>query len=200
MKTEIEVKFLNVDHDEIRQKLKDAGGKLVTPMRDMRRALFETPEMRERNGFYRLRDEGNKITLTYKEFDSWIGGAIDGAKEIEIEVSDFDATVALLAQNNLEPITYQESRREAWDLNGCEVVLDEWPWIPTYIEIEGESEQLVRDTAALLSFDWADAVFGNVDTIYDREYPNMTERGVIDVPEARFGDPVPKMFLGKGND
>lgn len=196
MKTEIEVKFLNIDHDEVRQKLKDAGGKLVTPMRDMRRALFETPEMRERNAFYRLRDEGGKITLTYKEFDKWIGGTIDGAREIEIEVSHFDDTIALLAQNNLVPITYQESRREAWELNGCEVVLDEWPWIPKYIEIEGDNEQLVRDTAEMLGYDWVDAVFGNVDVIYDREYPNMSVRGVIDIKQARFGDPVPKEFFG----
>lgn len=197
MKTEIEVKFLNVDHDEIRQKLKAAGGTLVTPMRDMRRALFETPDMKARHGFYRLRDEGNKITLTYKQFDA---ESIDGAKEIEIEVSDFQATIDLLAQNDLEPITYQESRREAWEYNGCEVVLDEWPWIPTYIEIEGESEQLVRDTAALLGYDWADAVFGSVDVIYNLEYPNMTIRGVIDLGEGRFGDPVPREFLGESND
>ena len=197
MKTEIEVKFLNVDHDEIRQKLKAAGGRLAAPMRDMRRALFETPDMKARNGFYRLRDEGNKITLTYKQFDS---NSLTGAKEIEIEVSDFQATIDLLAQNDLYPLTYQESRREAWECNGCEVVLDEWPWIPTYIEIEGESEQLVRDTATLLGYDWADAVFGSVDVIYEREYPDMSVRGVIDIKEGRFGDPVPEVFLGKNND
>lgn len=197
MQTEIEVKFLDTDHDEIRQKLTGLGGQLVTPMRNMRRALFETVEMKARNGFYRLRDEGDKITLTYKQFDSWEAGTIYGAKEIEIEVSEFDATIALLGQVNLEPVTYQESRREAWDLNGCEVVLDEWPWIPPYIEIEGASEQLVKDTAALLGFDWSDAVFGNVDVIYEREYPELTNRGVIDIKEVRFGDPVPQAFLGK---
>lgn len=196
MKTEIEVKFLNVDHDKMRQQLTALGGKQVTPMRDMRRSLFETPEMKARNGFYRLRDEGNKITLTYKQFDS---NSLTGAKEIEIEVSDFQATVDLLAQVNLEPITYQESRREAWVINDCEVVLDEWPWIPTYIEIEGGSEQLVKDTAALLGFDWSNAVFGSVDVIYEREYPRMTNRGVIDIPESRFGDPVPKAFLGEAS-
>lgn len=196
MQTEIEVKFLNVNHDEIRQKLKAVGGTLVTPMRDMRRALIETVEMKARNGFYRLRDEGNKITLTYKQFDSWAAGTIHGAKEIEIVVSDFDATLVLLTQVDLEPLTYQESRREAWELHGCEVVLDEWPWIPTYIEIEGESEQLVKDTATLLGFDWSDAVFGSVDVIYEREFPKLTNRGVIDIPEVRFGDPIPAEFLG----
>lgn len=197
MKTEIEVKFLNVDHDAMRQKLQIVGGRLATPMRDMRRALFETPDMKARNGFYRLRDEGDKITLTYKQFDS---NSLTGAKEIEIEVSDFQATVDLLAQNDLEPITYQESRREAWIVNDCEVVLDEWPWIPTYIEIEGASEQIVKDTAALLGFDWKDAVFGSVDVIYEREYPDMTVRGVIDIKESKFGDPVPLVFLGESDD
>ena len=69
MKTEIEVKFLNVDHDKMRQQLTDVGGRLVTPMRDMRRALIETPDMIKREGFIRLRDEGDRITLTYKQFE-----------------------------------------------------------------------------------------------------------------------------------
>lgn len=196
MKTEIEVKFLNVDHDKMRQQLTDVGGRLVTPMRDMRRALIETPDMVKREGFIRLRDEGDRITLTYKQFDD---NSLHGAKEIETVVAGFDEIIAIFEQADLRPHTYQESRREAWEVGGCEVVLDEWPWLPTYIEIEGPSEHAVRDTAAQLGFDWADAVFGSVDVIYNREYPNMTTRGVIDIASVRFGDPVPKAFLGEAS-
>ena len=91
-------------------------------------------------------------------------------------------------------MTYQESKRETWTLGGAEVVIDEWPWINPYIEIEAENEAIVRDVATRLGFDWGDAVFGSVDVIYNKEYPDMTVRGVIDVKEVRFGQPSPAEF------
>lgn len=73
----------------------------------------------------------------------------------------------------------------------AEIVIDEWPWIKPYIEIEADSAQKVKDAAAKLGFDWGEAVFGSVDVIHNRDFPDMTVRGIIDVKEARFSDPSP---------
>ncbi len=43
MKTEFEVKFINVSHDEIRKTLKKIGAGLTQSMRLMKRAIIETP-------------------------------------------------------------------------------------------------------------------------------------------------------------
>lgn len=193
MEQEIEAKFLNVDFEALRTVLKEGGATLQQPMRDMRRALIETEAMAKRDSFIRIRDEGHRTTVTYKQFDK---KAVDGAREIEIVVSDFDSMIEIFRQADRHPMTYQESRREAWELEGCEVALDEWPWIAPYIEIEGPSEAAVKVVAAKLGFEWEDAVFGSVDVIYEREYPHKTNRGVIDIEEVRFGDPIPKEFLG----
>ena len=65
----------------------------------MRRVAIENDFMRtDKDAFLRVRDEGDKVTLTYKQFDSL---SVDGAKEIEVEVSDYDKTVAILAQAGL---------------------------------------------------------------------------------------------------
>lgn len=194
MKTEIEVKFLDVDFDDVRKRLKEAGAHLEQPMRLMRRSLIEEPHHAAVHGFIRIRDEGDKITMTYKQRDDVT--ALHGTKEIEVIVSDFDATVGLLKAAGWPPVTYQESRRETWQLGDAEVVLDEWPWIPPYIEVEAPTEKSVRETAEKLGFVWADAVVGSIDYIYERDFPNMSVRGIIDIKEARFGDPVPKEFLG----
>lgn len=194
METEIEVKFLNVDFEAVRQKLIDIGATCVAPMRFMRRSLIEESHHKEVNGFIRVRDEGDKITMTYKQKDDEF--ALHGTKEIEVEVSDFDKTVKLLKIAGWPPVTYQESKRETWKLEDVEIVLDEWPWIPPYIEIEAPNERLVRKTAEMLGFAWEDAVIGSVDVIYEREYPKLTNRGVIDIKEVRFDDPVPEEFLG----
>lgn len=193
MKTEIEVKFLDVDFADVRARLTQLGGVCEQPMRLMRRALIETPAMREREGFIRVRDEGDKVTLTYKQFHEQ---SLTGAQEFEVVVSDFDTTLAIFAEADLNYHTFQESKRETWQLGDVEVVLDEWPWLNPYIEIEGTSEQSVMDAADRLGFSWEDAVFGSVDVIYRRVYPNMTNRGVIDIKEVRFDDLVPPEFLG----
>ena len=69
MATEIEAKFLDIDHDEIRAKLAAAGAQLEVPMRLMRRQLFDYPDGRlqhANHGRLRIRDEGSQVTLTYK--------------------------------------------------------------------------------------------------------------------------------------
>lgn len=195
MQTEIEVKFLDVDFEKVRAKLNEAGAHLEQPMRLMRRSLIEEPHHAAVHGFIRIRDEGDKITMTYKQRDDV--SAMHGTKEVEVVVSDFDATIKLFEAAGWPPVTYQESRRETWRLGDAEIVLDEWPWIPPYIEVEAPSEESVRKASEKLGFVWSEALVGSVDSIYHRDFPNMSIRGIIDIKEARFGDPVPPQFLGE---
>lgn len=149
--------------------------------------------MKQNNAFVRVRDEGNKVTMTYKQFDA---ASVDGAKEYEVTVGDFDETVKLLSASGLEPGSLQESRREVWLLDGVEIVLDEWPWLNPYIEIEGQSEKAVVAAAAKLGFSWDDAIFGDVMAAYRAQYPGTAEEDRIgDLPIVRFGDPRPKIFV-----
>jgi adenylate cyclase class 2 len=81
-------------------------------------------------------------------------------------------------------------------LDDAEIVIDEWPWIDPYIEIEGEDEASVRAAAEQLGLDWSEAEFGHIDAVYEKKY-EFTDgiRGVIDIHEVRFGDPVPAEFI-----
>lgn len=194
MKTEIEAKFLNVDFDEIRAKLTELGATLEQPMRLMRRVIIETPELEAKNAFLRVRDEGDKVTLTYKQFDEV---SLTGAKEIEITVNDYEATIGILEQVGLVHRSFQESRRETWRLGNVEIVLDEWPWLDPYIEVEGTNEREVKETAARLGFDWADAVFGSATSAYQMQYPDGDASKLITVPRAAFGEPIPDILSGQ---
>ncbi|MFZ3010016.1 MAG: CYTH domain-containing protein [Candidatus Microsaccharimonas sp.] len=193
MKTEIEAKFLNVDFDQVRAKLTELGAVCEQPMRLMRRALIEPEFIRTagRDAFIRIRDEGHRVTVTFKEFKKL---SLTGAQEREIVVSDFDETIAIFKESGLSYRTFQESKRETWKLGDVEVVLDEWPWLRPYIEVEAPTEALVESTSEALGFMWEDAVFGSVDVAYKLQYPHLGGRGVIDVPEVRFGEPVPEHF------
>lgn len=197
MKAEIEVKFVDIDIEDIRARLKGAGAHLEQPMRDMRRVLIEEEHHAAERSFIRIRDEGDRVTLTFKRRTlPDAETTINSVHELETTVGNFDVAVKIFQEAGWDYITFQESRRETWRLGEAEVVIDEWPWIKPYIEIEGDSEQAVKLAAAQLGFAWEAAVFGSVDVIYHRDFPHMTVRGVIDIKEVRFGNPIPEVFVG----
>jgi adenylate cyclase, class 2 len=198
MESEIEAKFINVDHDDIRKKLEMINGICEQPMRLMRRAIFHNDFMTEKDAYLRVRDEGDKITMTYKQFDD--PSSIHGVKEIETTVGNFDSAITMMEQTGLSRDTYQETKRETWKVGEVEVVLDEWPWINPFIEIEGPSESAVRDIAEKLGFDWNDAVFGGVSAVYLRHYTHLAtdkDAAIIinrKIPVMRFDDPIPEII------
>ncbi len=194
MNDEIEVKFVNIDHDAIRNELESIGAVLEQPMRLMKRVTIDSNDMRSKNAFLRVRDQGDKVTLTYKQFDEL---SLNGAKEIEITVNDFDETIKLLAAAGLAHGSFQETKRETWRLGSTEIVLDVWPWLNPYIEIEGASEQDVKSVAVRLNLDWSKAVFGDVMEAYRVQYPNIGPDDTVGkVPVVKFGDQLPD-FLKK---
>lgn len=193
MKTEIEVKFVDVDISEIQRRLRQAGAHCEHPMRLMRRQVFYLVD-RNMDAYVRVRDEGDKATMTYKQFDE-IG--LHGAKEVEVVVSHFEDARSILQNSGLIPKSYQETKRETWKLGEVEVVIDEWPWLRPFIEIEGDSEQAVRDTAAALGFSWDDAVFGAATEAYRQQYTDLPPDFIMDdVPEIRFDAPLPERLKG----
>ncbi len=195
MNTEIEAKFINANHEDIKSKLKALGGELEQPFRLMRRVVIHTPEMTDRNAYLRIRDEGYRTTVTYKQFD---GDTVDGAKEYEIVASSFDDAINIFSASGLIYDTYQESKRENWRLGTVEIMLDEWPWLNPYIEIEGESEEAIKNVAALLGLNWSDAVFGGVSNVYKMQYPHIGDEGnrIINQEWAsiKFDDPKPELL------
>jgi adenylate cyclase class 2 len=193
VQTEIEVKFPNVDFATLRRQLDALGATCEQPMRHMRRAIIETPSMREKHSFVRVRDEGNKVTLTYKQVDE---NSLTGAKEIEVTVSDFEGTVALLEQSGLPYKSFQESRRETWRLDDVEVVLDEWPHLDPYTEIEGPTEEAVKEVAKKLGFDWKDAIFGRTTELYQLQYPHGDADKLVTIPRHTFDQPLSKIISG----
>ena len=195
MQQEIECKFLNVDHDDMRRKLTSLGGKCTHPMRRMRRVVIDYPDRRmqaKQDGWVRIRDEGDKITLTYKQTTEHEFG---GAKEIEVSVSDYQKTIDIFLAMGLVVHTDQETKRETWILEGAEIVLDEWPWLNPFIEIEALDEDLVKNAADKLGFEWSEAIFGSVTVAYRRQYPAITaQQHISQIPEIKFNLPKPDWF------
>lgn len=185
MQTEIEAKFLHIDHDEMRARLKAVGATCEQPNRLMKRKTYDYPDGRLRtaqNGWVRVRDEGNKVTMSYKQLND---RSFQGTKEVTTTIDGFTAGEDFLVALGLRPTSYQETKRESWTLNGCEIELDEWPWADTYLEIEGPSEAVVRDVASTLGLDWNAVLHGSVEVVYTDEY-DVTEAEVNSWGEIVF--------------
>lgn len=195
MQTEIEVKFCNIDIDVIRKKLEDVGAVLEVPMRMMKRAVVETDFLRSKQAYLRVRDEGNGVTMTYKQYSD--NPSLTDMQEIEFGVSDFDKAVLLLEQVGLPVKSFQESQRETWHFGDVEVVIDVWPHLEPYIEIEGGTEKAVKQAASDLGFNWEDAVFGKVTEVYQRQYPNGDADTLVQQPRIVFDEPLPVIMSGE---
>lgn len=179
MNLEIEATFLEINKDELRAKLRAAGAKLVRPEILMRRVVFDI----SKHAFARVRDEGDRVVLTYKNH---LNDTLTGTEELNVEVSDYDHTIAILKACGLRAKSDEDSYRESWKLGNVEIDIDTWPWIPSYVEIEGETPNDVETAARKLGFDMKDAVIGSVDEVYKLYYDVTSDDINFGLSEIKF--------------
>ena len=192
MKNEIEAQFLDIDKEAMRIRLKEIGAKLEKPEVLMRRVVFDVGE----HAFARVRDEGGKIVMTYKNVGN--NQSILGTKEVNVEVSNYDDAILLLKSCGLRQKSHEESKREIWHLGGVEICIDTWPWIPTFMEIEGPTEKSVWETAKKLGLDKSQAKFGSVDTTYAHYYGIEPDVFNYETPEVTFDMEPPEWVKNPG--
>lgn len=167
MKPEIEAVFCEIDKDALRAKLKEVGAECVVPERKMIRTVFKTDKDGEAHSFLRVRDEGDKVVVTYKQF---VDATVTGVRELNLTIADYNEGVELFRLLGLHEKSYEESLRETWRLGGAEIDIDTWPWLPSYVEIEGETVEHMTEVSELLGFKMEDAIFDSVGAIYEQYY------------------------------
>lgn len=165
MKTEYEVRVLEIDKDSLIKKLEKLGAKKEAEY-EQKRYVYDLLE-KDDGKWIRLRTNGSKTTLTYKDITS---DRIDGTKECEIEVSSFENTNEILNKMGYFSKAYQENRRIRYYLDGVELDIDSWPMIPTYLEVEGKSEKEVLDMLKKLEIDEEKVTSLDVQSVYEKVY------------------------------
>jgi adenylate cyclase class 2 len=184
---EYEATFSDVDKEEIRGKLKKANARLVRKEFLMKRVTFNLPS-KERGKWLRVRDEGDKITMSYKAIE---GDGIESQKEICLMVDSFDQAIEFLEATGCHKRAYQENRREIWMINEVEIVIDEWPFLEPFVEIEGSNENAVKEVAKKLGFDYSKAIFSSTDVQYSAKYHVSEDFVCNKVSRIAFGEKNP---------
>ena len=161
MQTEYEVRILSIDIKNVEEKLKKINAIFKWDCLQKRYVYDFNPKIDGK--WIRLKTNGKKTTLTIKNISA---NSIDGTKELEIEVDNFEKTNLFLKELGYNPKSYQENRRRQYIFNNVEIDIDYWPKIPTYLEIEGKSSEDVLKVVKLLGFDENDITTKDVESIY----------------------------------
>jgi adenylate cyclase, class 2 len=190
MTIEFEATFIDVNVEEVRKKLRSIGAKLIYPERLMTRVVFFPPKT-IKGGWMRVRDEGDKITLSLKQVD---GDKIEDQKEICFNIDDFDQGCQFLEAIGAKKKSFQETKRELWNYDDIEICIDTWPGLDPYVEIESDSEDKVKKVSALLGFDFTKAIFGAADVIYEMKLGIPPDVINNQTPEITFQNPPLKQI------
>ncbi len=182
---EIEITYINIDEAKIKEKLLELGAKKVGDYY-YRRIVFDYPDFRldKKAAWIRLRDEGDKITLTFKQrLGKDVLNNLDGDEgmnEYETEVKDFDTTRKILLEIGLTEKMYQENKRTRYIIDDVECDIDTWPLLDPYLEIEGPNWDKVYEIAEKLGLKRENGKKYSTNQIYrlkgidDRNYTKLT--------------------------
>ena len=177
---EIEVKFLNIDPEAIQKKFADIGAKKSGEY-FYRRRVFDYPDWRldKQGAWLRLRDEGDRITLSFKQrlgIKSHDGNeSDDGMEEVEIIVDDFDKTALLLVRIGFVEKHYAENKRIRWVKDEVEFDIDTFPELEPYLEIEARSWEKIDEAILWLDLNPADKKIFSANQIYALKGINVAD-------------------------
>ena len=150
---EIEVKFLISNLPALHEKIGNLSAVELRPRVLEVNLRFDTPdrELSDRAQVLRLRQDDQAI-LTFKSPGQIVDGVISRT-ELEVVVSDFQSTRAILEALGFQVFMTYEKYRQNFRLNDLVASVDEMPY-GNFIELEGTSPEHVRATATLLGLDW----------------------------------------------
>lgn len=163
LKTEFEVKILNVDVTKIKEKLDVLKAKKEWEALQKRK-IYDFSPVKE-HSWIRLRTNNEVTTITIKDIDP---KKKFGTKELELVVEDFDKAALLLEGLGFKMRLYQENKRIQYSYKEMEIDIDFWPLIPPYVEIEGNSEKEVYEMVQQLGYSLEDCCYASVEDIYKK--------------------------------
>ncbi len=167
--TEFETKVQGIIPEEIIAKLRAIGAK-ETPEFLAKRFVYDFSD--ENVKWIRLRQSGNKCTMTYKlkpKRNTIVGKTV----EIEVEVSDFDKTAEILSKLTFKKVFYQESKSHIFTVGDIEFSIDTWPMIDPFLEVESNSIEKVQEGLRMLELEGRDVGDKDIKVIYEEQGINI---------------------------
>ena len=152
MANEIETKVLDVDVNILKDRLISLGAEKIQETRlvvDWYR--IKGVKEGEDPWFLRIRSNSNgEHEVTWKA-KSDILGIARRHKEINFNISEPEKLADLFEELNLEKYAHQEKDRVTFAYKDWQFDIDQYPKMPAYLEIEGSSEESIKEAINLLN-------------------------------------------------
>ncbi len=117
----------------------------------------------------RLRQTGDETTITIKRIVNSKGEyELDAVNELEFDVPSIDDGKQLLEDLGYFFARHQIKMRIAYDYKNTEIVIDKWPKLAPYIEIEGPTKEEIEEAVLMLGYEIKDAIVINTDDVYSQ--------------------------------
>lgn len=170
---EIEIKILGIDPQEISRKLIDLGahkefdGLIKTKYYDKDRTI------RDRGDLLRVREfEGSHTEVTYKT-NKRIENDFKIYDEFELASPEFEEACSFFESLGYSTSCYFEKRRTVFSLKQAEIVIDEYPQIPSFIEIEAEDPKTIEDLVTKLGLEEKEKSSHTINGLLKEKYPDI---------------------------
>jgi len=144
---EIEAKMRLADRAAVERRLRETGAEERETVLETN-TYFDTRDGALKSGDQGLRirvthyaDRPDAVTITHK--GPRAHGRLKSRNETEVAVADARAAAELLGALGYIPVLSFEKKRSRWRLDGCNVELDDLPYLGPYCEIEGAEDDQV---------------------------------------------------------
>lgn len=178
---EIETKILEVNVEEIIDKLKNIGA--IETKNTRLFVDWYCPKNANNNNshpwYLRVRKTSNGTSeISWKSLGEFVGNTRQ-SKEINIDTFDFEKSKLFLEAIGLEHYAHQEKDRISFSYKEWNFDLDQYPLMPAYLEIEGNSEEHISEAIKLLGL-------GEYESISEGETKLIKERYGLDWYNMKF--------------
>ncbi len=168
---EIETKILEVDKDRIAAKLDSLGAEKIQDTK-LTVDWFRPKDIQGNDDpwYLRIRSTSDgKTEVTWKSKPNFVGISKQ-VKEINFPVKSAEQMADFFESIGLVRYAHQEKFRTSWKYQNYRFDLDQYPEMPAYLEIEGESEEQLHQAIALMGLEGHKAVSEGERTLIEREY------------------------------
>jgi adenylate cyclase, class 2 len=150
---EIELKFLNIDVENIKKKIKELGAKIKYDSQ-----IESYPFLAEgfhgsdsSKKFLRIRKSNDEVWITYKGPAK--KSSMTTREEIEVKADDYDKAIKLIEKLGFKKGKVFKKHRLHYELGDTHFELDTVKNIPTYLEIETNNEKDMKNICAKIGLD-----------------------------------------------
>ncbi|MDO8482575.1 MAG: CYTH domain-containing protein [bacterium] len=151
MAHEIETKVLDIDARTIIKKLTALGARKISETR-LAVTWYRPRGVKEGEDpwFLRIRSNSEGVHEVTWKAKSDILGTVRKHKEINFKIPEPEKLADLFEELGLETYAHQEKDRTSFVLKDWQFDLDQYPKMPAFLEIEGKSEEHVKEAMELL--------------------------------------------------